>query len=350
MAELDYGSAVGVVRDARSIVVCGHVNPDGDSLGSVLAVTLALRSAGHQVTPLLATRDCPKPYDFLAGYEDLTPACEYHAVPDLFISVDVPSAGRMADGEAVFNRARKTIAIDHHEGPGDFADLNFVDSDAAAAGMLVWDFIEALGIERTPEIATCCYTALVTDTGKFQFQNADSRALEAAANMTAAGASPSEVARYVYQRSSLAALKLKSLVIERMELCLDDRVVVSWVKQDDFERLGATQDDGESLIDVIRQLDGIEVAVMLRDQGAVIRGSLRAKTDRDVAEVARHMNGGGHKAAAGFTIHGTLDEARDKVLELLEQMFAEDPAPAEQSYEGDATTTSLFPRVDEERS
>ena len=347
MAKLDYGPAIALLKDARSVAVCGHVNPDGDALGCVLALTLALRSAGHSVTPLLATRECPELYDFLAGYGDLTPACEYRAVPDVFISVDVPTINRTGDGVSVFERARKSIAIDHHQGPADFADVNLVDDTAAAAGMLVWDFIEQAGIPLTPEIATCCYTALVTDTGKFQFQNADARALQAAAVMSAAGAVPSEVSRYVYQRLSMAALKLKSLVIERMELHCEGRAVLSWVTESDFERLGASKDDGESLIDVIRQLAGIEVAVMLREQGPIIRGSIRSKTSRDVAAIARHMNGGGHRAAAGFTVKGDLEEARGQVLALLEESFAQQPE-AEGASGAGVTPTAAFQPVDGE--
>ena len=332
----------------HTVAICGHVNPDGDALGSVLALTCALRSAGYRVTPLLATRERPHLYDFLYAYEDLTPACEYGAVPDVFISVDVPSIQRTGDGVYVFNRACKTIAIDHHQGPADFASVNLVDDGAAAAGMLVWDFIEQAGIERTPDIATCCYTALVTDTGRFQFQNADPDALKAAASMAEAGASPSEISRQVYQRRSMAALKLNSLVIDRMNLICDGRAVISWVREKDFAELGATKDDGESLIDTIRQLDGIEVAVMLREQGPIVRGSIRSKTDRDVAAIAEKMNGGGHKAAAGFTIKGRLENAYDQVVDLLSESFAQTPV-ARETLDAEVTRTTVFRRIGEER-
>ena len=188
--KLDYTQGIELLDGAHSIAICGHVNPDGDCLGSVLALTLGLRSLGYEVTPLLATREQPKLYDFLECYADFVPACEYHARPDVFILVDVPSVSRSGDGEYVFKRAKRTLVIDHHQGDASFADVGYVDSSAAAAGMLVWDFLEQAGVEMTPQIATCCYTALVTDTGRFQFQNADSRALMAAADMAAAGAIP----------------------------------------------------------------------------------------------------------------------------------------------------------------
>ena len=347
MAKLDFTEGIDLLKGEQTIAICGHVNPDGDCLGCVLALTLALRSCCFDVTPLLATRECPQLYDFLEGYEWLTPACEYHETPDVFIMVDVPSVSRIGDGAHVFKRAKKTLVIDHHQGKADFADVGYVDDTAAAAGMLVWDFIDQAGISLTPEIATCCYTALVTDTGRFQFQNTDPAALRAAAEMAQAGACPSEISRNVYQRRSLASIQLNALVMRRMELLFDGKVVMSWVAESDFKKLGASKDDGDSLIDQIRQLDGIEVAVMLRDQGPIVRGSIRSKTDRDVSEIAEKMGGGGHKAAAGFTVKGNLDEARRIVIKHLDESFAAHPN-AHPTTDGEITYTTAFGAVDEE--
>lgn len=322
MARLDFRAALDLLEDCRTVAICGHVNPDGDAIGSVLGLTAILRRLGYSVTPLLATHDKPRPYDFLEGYEDLVPACQYHAKPDVFISVDVPNLARTADGAHVFKRAAKTIAIDHHQGPADFADVNLVDETAAAAGMLIWDFAVSVGLSDDAAIATCCYTALVTDTGRFQYQNADGRALEAASAMTQAGACPADIARFVYQRMSRAALELRARAVQRMELICDGRAVISYVTQADFEELSAEVEDGESLVDCIRQLDGVEVVAMLRDQGPVIRGSLRAKDAHDVSAIARRMNGGGHRAAAGFTLKLPLDKARAHVAKLIEESFA----------------------------
>ena len=116
MMKLDYTQGIELLDGAHSIAICGHVNPDGDCLGSVLALTLGLRSLGYEVTPLLATREQPKLYDFLECYADFVPACEYHARPDVFILVDVPSVSRSGDGEYVFKRAKRTLVIDHHQG------------------------------------------------------------------------------------------------------------------------------------------------------------------------------------------------------------------------------------------
>lgn len=347
MTQLDYAAGIDLLQGQHSVAVCGHVNPDGDSLGSTLALTLGLRNLGYDVTPLLATREKPRLYDFLEGYDDLIPACEYHGQPDVFILVDVPNPQRAGDGEYVFRRAKSTMVLDHHQGDAAFADVGFVDSTAAAAGMLAWDFLKQAEAQLTPGIATCCYTALVTDTGRFQFQNADARALRAAADYAEAGALPSEVARNVYQRRSWAALKLEALVVERMELLFDGKVVLSWVTEQDFKDLGASKEDGDSLIDAIRQLGGIDIAVMLREQGPIVRGSIRSKTDRDVAVIAEKMNGGGHKAAAGFTIHDSLDKAREIVKKHIAEAMEHQPE-ASVSYDGEITNTMAFSKIDED--
>lgn len=345
MTKIDFSEGIDLLKGEHTIAICGHINPDGDCLGCVLALTLALRSCCFEVTPLLATRECPGLYDFLEGYEWLTPACEYNESPDVFIMVDVPSLQRTGDGEHVYKRAKKTLLIDHHQGEGEFADVAYVDDTAAAAGMLVWDFIEQAGITLTPEIATCCYTALVTDTGRFQFQNTNPAALRAAADMAQAGANPSEIARNVYQRRSLAAIQLNALVMRRMEMFFDGKAVISWVCESDFKNLGATKDDGDSLIDQIRQLDGIEVAVMLREQGPIVRGSIRSKTDRDVSLIAAKMGGGGHKAAAGFSIRGGLDKARSVVIALLKESFDERPVGVP-TTDAEITRTTAFSPID----
>ena len=310
------------------MALCGHRNPDGDCLGSVLALAQALQSLGVAATPLLATAEKPKIYDFLPGYEQLLPAAEYGDDPDVFVMLDVPEDARMDDAAAVRARARATVKIDHHPGPEDIADFAYIDVDAAAVGVLVWELLPQLGVQPTAGMARCCYAALLTDTGSFRFQNADQRAFEAAAQMVAAGAEPSLVASMVYQRKSLAALQLESRVAQRARFACGGRLVVSWMDESDLAELGATKDDCEELTDVVRQIDGPEVSVILRGMGTHIRGSIRSKTDHDVAAVAKTMNGGGHRAASGFTLYGPMEEAVQTVVDRVAQSFGLEPGEA----------------------
>lgn len=322
MARFDYTGAVELLDGAHRVAVCGHINPDGDCVGSALALTLALRARGVEATPLVAAHTLPASLDFLPGFELLEPASEYNGQPDVFIAVDVPEAKRMGDALPLFEAAPKTIVFDHHEGPASFADVNYGDPTAAAAALLVWEFARHLGAEDTPGVATCCYTALVTDTGRFQFQNADARALHAAAELVDAGADAADICLNLYQRKPLATLELEALAVQRVHFMCGGRAALSWIDDNDLASLGATREDAEDLIDVIRQLAGVEVAVMLKgQQDGHIRGSLRSKSELDVAAVARKMNGGGHKAAAGFSLTGDIEPALDTVGGHMAELF-----------------------------
>lgn len=322
MARFDYAGAIALLENARRVAVCGHINPDGDCVGSALGLALALRERGIEATPLVAAHALPASLDFLPGFELLELASEYRGHADVFIAVDVPSADRLGDGIPLFTAAPKTIVFDHHEGPASFATESYGDPTAAAAALLVWEFAQQLGVEHAPGIATCCYTALVTDTGRFQFQNTDARALRAAAELVEAGANASDICLNLFQRKPLTTLELETLTVQRARFMCGGRAVLSWIDDDDLARLGATREDAEDLIDTIRQLEGVEVAVMLKGQaGGHIRGSLRSKSELDVAAVARKMSGGGHKAAAGFSLTGAIEPALDTVGGHLAELF-----------------------------
>lgn len=300
------------------ICICGHMNPDGDCLGSQLALAAALRATGKAVDTLLATDDAvDQRFRYLPGFGRLIPANAYDDEFDLFVAVDVPTTERLADAAAVHDRAPRTITIDHHAVESRMADLSYTDPDAPSTTVLIWDLLGLMPEERSADVALCAYTGLVTDTGRFQYQNADYEAFRSAAEMVAAGADPSLVSREVYQQRSLASVRLEALALERMELLAEGRAVLSYVTLADMEEVGAVKADTEPLIDALRNIAGVRLACMLRAGDGIVRGSLRAKDDTDVAAIAREFNGGGHRAAAGFTFEGTLDEARSALATRL---------------------------------
>ena len=298
------------LRVFKSFALCGHVGPDGDSLGSQLALSAALTSMGKEVTCLLARKDeMDGSLSFLEGYDGLVLANEFDGDVECFIAVDVPTRERLADATDVLDRAGYSIVIDHHAVPTTMADLTFTVPSAASTSVLIWKLIAELGVNPTAAMAECAYTGLMTDTGRFQYQNADSVAFACAAEMVACGAKPDVIAKHIYQNRRLASVRLESLATARMQLLADGQVALTWLSRSDFESCGATKADGEPIIDVLRSLQGVRVACVLREQGDEIRGSLRAKDDSDVASIARSYGGGGHKAAAGFSLQVPLEEA-----------------------------------------
>jgi phosphoesterase RecJ-like protein len=294
----------------REVAICGHVNPDGDALGSALALAALLRAKGHTVTTLLAKeKKAPELYGFFKGY-DFLPVADYAATPDLFIAVDLPNRDRLGDACEAFDRARETLVIDHHPDYTGFGGRYLGDRGASATGLIIWRLIRASGVPISPEMAEYCYVALITDTGRFSFQNTTAEAFFAASEMIAAGVDPADASMKVYDSKSLASLRLDARLIARIEYAAKGRVVYSWITEDDFHELGVSRDETEGLPTILRSVKDAEVAILLREEGGRIRVNLRAKATCDVGEFARRFDGGGHKAAAGFTLNVSLDEAK----------------------------------------
>lgn len=323
-----FDEVAALIEGARTIAVCSHVNPDGDALGSGLALAQVIRAKwpGKEVTNLLAEDDVvPRIYRFLPGAESYVRACAYEESPDLFISVDLSIPSRLGDGRAVLERARHAAILDHHPCDDPQADAWVVRPDAAAAGVIITEFAQHLGVEVTPDMAQNLFCAIATDTGRFQYQNADSEAFEVASYLVGHGASPSDVSLNVYQSFTLSFLHLKAVVMGRIVTFERGKIAYSYSTLADLTRTGASLDESDGLVDVVRSVAGSEVALFLKEvPGGKVRGNLRSKSGRDISIVARELGGGGHRAASGFTVQGTVDDALSQALPLLKALFAED--------------------------
>jgi len=309
--------AVVALRKATSVVVCGHVRPDGDAIGSCLGVALALREAGIAAVPTLANAaPAPSTYDWLPGFGLFVPAEQLEA-PDVFIAVDSPNPGRLGIAEPLMSAATTVLVIDHHPDCNSYGTLNLLDSTASATGVLVWKLAKALLEAPSEEVALCCYVGLITDTGRFSYDNTSAESFTIASELVAAGVDPAETARLTYQNRSRASLAIEACAMSRITLANGGRVAYSWVTDEDFQALGVRPEEAESLPDAVRVLAGIEVALILRQAGDEVRVNLRSKTGFDVGSVARALGGGGHHAASGLTLAGTIAEALDRLLPIL---------------------------------
>ncbi|MDR2197040.1 MAG: DHH family phosphoesterase [Coriobacteriales bacterium] len=311
---INLAEALAFLDGPGEAVVCGHTNPDGDALGSNLALAALLRARGFRVTSLLA-QDTPPPglYTFLEGYEFVS-ASSYEGAPDLFVSVDAPNLERLGDAQSVFKRSKRTLCIDHHPDYNGFADAYFGDSSACATGILIWRLLKASGIPISKGIAECCFVALVTDTGRFSFQNTDAETFAAASEMISAGVEPSFINLMVYDQKPMAALELDARLISRIGFADEGHVVYSWVDENDFIELGLKRDESEGLPNILRSVKGIDIAILLRQEGDATRVNMRAKGSCDVGAIARRFGGGGHRAAAGFTVKKPLNETLAALL------------------------------------
>ena len=332
-----FGRVAKLVEEAHTIAVCAHTSPDGDALGSELALAeiLATRWNDKEIVTLLADNaDVPRIYRFLTGAERLVRPDQYDAVPDLFIAVDLSAPQRLGVAREVCERAHHVAVLDHHPCDNPVAEACVIRTSAAAAGIIIAEFAMYLGVSLTRSMAQNLMCALMTDTGRFQYQNTDAEAFETASLLVSCGADPSEVSLNVYQSFRLQFLHLKSLVMGRITTFAKGKIAYSYATRNDLERTGADLDESDGLIDVVRSVEGSEVALFLKMvPGGKVRGNLRAKGVHDVSKVAQIMGGGGHRAAAGFTYEGDIDEALAAVLPHLKRLVEDDAKGASAGHE-----------------
>lgn len=304
-----------------SFLLLGHRNPDGDALGSALALGLLLRSMGKTVS--IAFPSAPPPWaHILPGVEMLV----HPPVPqaDAAIALDCDGADRLAELKPVFLAHTRCADIDHHTGNDRPCVLSWVDSSASATGILIYRIVRALNQPLTPEIATCIYTAIATDTGFFRFANTDAETLRTCAECVAAGADPRWIAKHVIEDRPLAHILLKGRALAGLEQWVDGHVLCATLSQEDFDAANATRAHVEGIIDEVKRAQGFVAYVLFKgtaqlDQWDV---SLRSETI-DCAAAAAHFGGGGHRAAAGFSYSGNLAKVREELLSVLARAIAE---------------------------
>jgi phosphoesterase RecJ-like protein len=295
-----------------------HVGPDGDALGSMLALALAASEAGKEVVASFGSPFVMPPGLMFLPHELLVPPEEFPESPDLMVVLDVGSADRVGELAKSASKARTVVVIDHHVTNEGFGDVSVVDPKAGATGELVYDILQILGWEMTPVVAQCLHTALVTDTGRFQYSNTTPRTLEIAAALVAAGADPAQIGRHVYDEAPFGYLKAAAVALGRAELDPDLRAVSTTLTESDLDANGITWADTENLIDLLRLAVEADTAVLVKGHAeGSVKVSMRSRGDTDVGGLAASMGGGGHRLAAGFTAHGAVEDVRRQVLAAI---------------------------------
>jgi phosphoesterase RecJ-like protein len=311
--------AVSALREAGSVVVSCHVNPDGDALGSALALCLALRRAGR---PALASFSepfvVPPQYRFLEGLDALVPPGEVPLDADLFVCFDAGSLDRLGTLVPAFQGARRTLVVDHHVSNTRFGDLNLIDPDAPASAVLCRRLLAELGLPLDRAIATCLYTGLVTDTGRFAYQATTSDTHRLAAELLDAGVQQYEVAKAIFETNEIGYLRLLGDLLSGIHQVPEASLVWTAVSVADREARGVELDQTEGLIDVVRTDSASEVAAVLKElpEGGW-KVSLRSKGGVDVGRIAGQFGGGGHKFAAGYTSQLGMEASVKALVDAL---------------------------------
>ena len=299
------------IKKAENIMLIAHINPDGDALGSELSLYPILKKIGKKVTVFNATKPLPEYLDFLPNFDKVTDKLPKKI--DLTISFDCGSFDRLGLEE----KPSFLINIDHHISNTNYGDINLIEPDHASTSQVVYDILKANGVEIDKDSALCIYTALVTDTGSFQYESVNDKVFECAADLVRCGVKPDYVSKMLFQRDRLSRLRLLAKAYETIEMCCEGKAAFVEVTKEMMEITGAIKEDTDTIVNSVRALAPVEVACMLREDDEGIKISLRSKNYADVSKIAQKYGGGGHIRAAGATIKDEFDF--EKVKNMLKK-------------------------------
>jgi phosphoesterase RecJ-like protein len=307
---------ISFLKEKDNFFIATHINPDGDAIGSSLALLFALESIGKNA--LIYDKDpVPEIYRFLPGHEKFT-----HSISGLnpsahnLILLDCNSLDRVGIDGVSFPFAS---VIDHHETEKEFGDIKWVKPDAAATGMMVFFLLKTMGLEITREIAISLYTAIVIDTGGFRYSNTDAEVLRVAAELVQAGANPAEISKSLYEMWSEKRFRLLIMALNSLEI----RYMVAFtaVTREMYIKTGTGPEDTEHFSNFPRMMQDIRMSAFFRETGDnEWKVSLRSRGEVNVARIAELFKGGGHKNAAGYKVKATLESAKELLLKSITQL------------------------------
>lgn len=300
------------IENANTIIIETHETPDGDAIGSSLAMYLALKSMGKDVDVVIPTYS--RCYNFLPGADEIKREGR-NIKYDLGIALDCTDTKRLKGYEPYFENARATICIDHHGSNKMFADYNYVDPVAPASAQILIIVLRKLGIEIDKNIGTCILTGIITDTGGFKYEGVTTETFEFVAELLKKGVNVSDTYKRVLQIKTKANFLLSKKVIDRMEFLENGKITFTYITQKDIEEVNAEEGDHEGLVEIGRDVEEVEVSIFLREvEEGSYKASLRSKDYVNVADICIMFAGGGHEKAAGCTMNMSLEEAKEKII------------------------------------
>ncbi|WP_265443525.1 DHH family phosphoesterase [Acetivibrio straminisolvens] len=312
---------ISLIKNADRIAILPHVSADGDAMGSSLALALALKKLNKK--PMIYfEEEMPSIYGFLPGRELVR---IYDEKPDkygLVIALDTGDMERLGKRAAIFNDAGITVNIDHHPTNTQFGQVNLVNTDSAAVGEMIYRLIEMMGINIDKDMATCLYVAIATDTGGFRYSNTTPVTHRITADLINNGVDVSYISQTVFETVSLPKVKLMGKAIENLELFENGKLAIIKITDDLLKSVGAKEEDCDGIVNIGRNIEGVEVAVVIRQRaGGELKINFRSKNYVDVSVIANRHSGGGHKRAAGCTIKCGINEAKEMLIKEIREVL-----------------------------
>ena len=310
-----------LIDRSQTIFVAAHENPDGDAIGSTLALTVALREMGKDVVAYNHDQ-APLEYAFLPGYDTVVNELDESQSFDAGFVLDSGELTRA--GGWIRERCQTLVNIDHHPYSEDFGDIYYVDTEACATGVLIYRLLQAAGHQVSNDVATCIYTAILSDTGSFRYSNANPEAFHVAGEMVAAGVDPWSIASGLYESQEEGRLRLLSLALPTLRVSHCGLYASIAVTLDMYDATGAIENFTDRFINYPRSIRGVEVAIFFRQlKKDSFKVGFRSMGKVDVGALARAMNGGGHHNAAGAIVEGSLESVQGWVYARVAELIAE---------------------------
>ncbi len=318
---MDYSKLNDIIKSSKNILIISHVNPDGDTLGSMCGLYSAILENYKKKCDMLAISKIPDVYSFVPHISDVKniEGADKSREYDLVINVDVASIERVCDAQILFDKAKFTVNIDHHKTNNAYGNLNFINPDASSTGEVLFDCFNKMGWNVNLDTAACLYTAILTDTGSFRFDNTKPSTFDAAAKLVEIGVQPSDIYKKVYESDSKTLVMFQSYCISKAKFLDDDKIAYTSVYKKDMEKFSAGDDCMEGLTEKLRAIVTTRIAFVAKEmKSGGTKISMRSKF-ADVAEICGVFGGGGHKFAAGCTIKAPVEQAVKKMLDEIKK-------------------------------
>ncbi len=308
------------IKQAEKIVILTHETPDGDAIGSTLAMKMALKQLGKEADVII--REYPRVFDLLPGRNDIKSDTDTEKY-DLAISLDCADFKRLV-GNEYFEKAKQTIVIDHHGTNKMYGDFNFVNPVAPACCQILIGMFEYFDIKIDKELGTCILTGIITDTGGFRYSGVTPETFEFTADLLARGVNVSDIYKRVLETKTKPNFELMKRTIDRMEFLEDGKVTFTYITNQDLKEVNAGIGDHEGLVEIGRDIEGVEVSIFIRqketDEG-YYKVSMRSNEYVNVSDVCFRFGGGGHEKAAGALIQGDIEQVKQKILNEVRKVL-----------------------------
>ncbi len=300
------------IKGAKTALVVSHVDPDGDSIGSMIAMGMLLGKMGVSAD-LYSEDGIPRVYKFLHGSERVKTSLDFKQHFDLLIAVDASDIKRLGDKISPRKISKTIINIDHHPDNTKYGDINYATKSSSTAE-LIYKLAKYLKIKIDREMAENLYVALITDTGNYRYENTSIITFNMAGELLKAGVDTHEITTKIYDTKTIASIRIQAAALSTLEISPDRKAAWATVTQDMMDRVGAKGEDLVGLVDQIRSIEGVEVAILFREEPGKVKVNFRSKEKVNVSEIARRFGGGGHIRAAGAILQGDVKDAEKKVI------------------------------------